>query len=54
MNGDYRRIYEDHNSFNNLGGILMTDLFYIGLSVVLLLLSWGFITFCDHLMENRK
>jgi hypothetical protein len=32
----------------------MIDLIYISLTVVFLLLSWGFIVFCDRLMENKK
>ncbi len=32
----------------------MTDLFYIGLTIAFLLLSWGFIVFCDRLMEKKK
>jgi hypothetical protein len=32
----------------------MTDLFYVGLTITVLLLSWGFIVFCDCLMENKK
>jgi hypothetical protein len=32
----------------------MTDLIYIGLTIIFLLLSWGFIVFCDRLMENKK
>jgi hypothetical protein len=36
------------------GDIPMTDLLYVGLTFALLLLSWGFIAFCDRLMENKK
>ena len=32
----------------------MTDMLYIALTVVFLLASWGFIVFCDRLMESRK
>jgi hypothetical protein len=32
----------------------MTDLIYVGITIVFLLLSWGFIVFCDRLMENKK
>ncbi len=32
----------------------MTDLIYVGMTIVFLLLSWGFIVFCDRLMENKK
>jgi hypothetical protein len=32
----------------------MTDLLYVGLTTAFLLLSWGFITFCDRLMESGK
>jgi hypothetical protein len=32
----------------------MTDLLYVGLTISFLLLSWGFIVFCDRLTENKK
>jgi hypothetical protein len=32
----------------------MIDLLYIGLTIAFLLLSWGFILFCDRLMEPKK
>jgi hypothetical protein len=32
----------------------MTDLIYVGLTIIFLLLSWGFIVFCDRLMEDKK
>ncbi len=32
----------------------MADLLYIGLTIIFVLLSWGFIVFCDRLMEGRK
>ena len=32
----------------------MTDLLYIGLTLVFLALSWGFIVVCDKLMEEKK
>jgi len=32
----------------------MKDLLYVGLTLVFLLLSWGFIVFCDRLMEEKK
>jgi hypothetical protein len=32
----------------------MTDLLYVSLTIAFLLLSWGFIAFCDRLMENGK
>jgi hypothetical protein len=32
----------------------MADLLYIGLTLVFLAASWGFIVFCDRLMENKK
>jgi hypothetical protein len=32
----------------------MIDLIYVGLTIVFLLLSWGFIVFCDRLMEDKK
>jgi hypothetical protein len=31
----------------------MTDLLYIALTVVLLLMSWGFIVVCELLMEDK-
>lgn len=32
----------------------MTDLFFVGMTIAFLLLSLGFIAFCDRLMENKK
>ena len=32
----------------------MNDLLYIGLTIVFLLLSWGFIVICERLMEDKK
>ena len=32
----------------------MTDILFIGLTIAFFLLSWGFIVFCDRLMENKK
>jgi hypothetical protein len=32
----------------------MNDLIYVGLTIIFLLFSWGFIFFCDRLMENQK
>jgi len=32
----------------------MTDLLYIGLTIVFLALSWGFIVACEQLMEEKK
>ena len=32
----------------------MKDLLYVGLTLLFLLLSWGFIVFCDRLMEDKK
>jgi hypothetical protein len=32
----------------------MTDLLYIGLTIVFLALTWGFIVACERLMENKK
>jgi hypothetical protein len=32
----------------------MTDLLYIGLTIIFLALSWGFIIMCERLMENKK
>jgi hypothetical protein len=31
----------------------MTDLLYIALTVVLLVMSWGFIVVCERLMEDK-
>jgi hypothetical protein len=52
--------YDEHhhssktgNPFPN-GGIPMTDLLFVGLTIAFLLLSWGFILFCDRLMEKKK
>jgi hypothetical protein len=32
----------------------MTDLLYIGLTIVFLAASWGFIVVCERLTENKK
>ncbi len=32
----------------------MTDLIYIGLTLLFLGLSWGFIVACDRLMEDKS
>jgi hypothetical protein len=32
----------------------MTDLLYIGLTLVFLAVTWGFIVACERLMENKK
>lgn len=32
----------------------MTDLIYIILTILFLIASWGFIVFCNRLMENKK
>ncbi len=32
----------------------MLDLLYLGLTVLFVLLSWGFIVFCDRLMQEKK
>jgi hypothetical protein len=32
----------------------MTDLIYIGITIVFLALTWGFIVVCERLMENKK
>ena len=32
----------------------MTDLLYIGLTILFLALSWGFIVACERLMEEKK
>ena len=31
----------------------MADLIYIGLTVIFLALSWGFIVVCEKLMEDK-
>ena len=32
----------------------MVDLLYVFLTILFLIASWGFIVFCDRLMENKK
>jgi len=32
----------------------MADLLYVGLTIVFLAASWGFIVACERLMENKK
>jgi hypothetical protein len=32
----------------------MTDLLYVGLTIIFLAVSWGFIIMCERLMENKK
>ena len=32
---------------------MLTDLLYIGLTVVFLAASWGFIVLCERLMEEK-
>jgi hypothetical protein len=32
----------------------MTDLLYIGLTIVFLAVSWGFIVVCERLMQEKK
>ena len=32
----------------------MTDFLYVGLTLVFLVASWGFIVVCDRLMEDKK
>jgi hypothetical protein len=32
----------------------MVDLLYVGLTIVFLAASWGFILVCERLMENKK
>jgi hypothetical protein len=32
----------------------MTDLLYIGLTIIFLAATWGFIGICERLMENKK
>jgi hypothetical protein len=32
----------------------MTDILYVGLTIVFLAVTWGFIVVCERLMENKK
>jgi hypothetical protein len=32
----------------------MTDLLYVGLTIVFLAVSWGFIVVCERLMQEKK
>ena len=32
----------------------MTDLLYVHLTILFLAAAWGFIVFCERLMENKK
>ena len=32
----------------------MADLIYVGLTLIFLALSWGFIVVCDKLMEEKS
>ena len=32
----------------------MTDLLYVGLTIVFLTASWGFIVACERLMQEKK
>jgi hypothetical protein len=32
----------------------MTDLLYIGLTIIFVAATWGFIIACERLMENKK
>ncbi len=32
----------------------MQDLFYVGLTLLFLAMSWGFIVVCERLMEGKK
>jgi hypothetical protein len=32
----------------------MADLLYIGLTIIFLTVTWGFIVVCERLMENKK
>jgi hypothetical protein len=32
----------------------MVDLLYVGLTIIFLASSWGFIVVCNRLMENKK
>jgi len=34
--------------------IQMTDFLYIGLTLIFLVASWGFIIACERLMEDKK
>jgi hypothetical protein len=43
-------IFSLANSFH----IPITDLLYLGLTLLLLLASWGLIIVCDRLMEDTK
>ena len=33
---------------------MLTDLLYIGLTLVFLAASWGFIVLCERLVEDKK
>ncbi len=32
---------------------MLTDLLYIGLTIIFLAASWGFIVLCERLMEDK-
>jgi hypothetical protein len=32
----------------------MVDLLYVGLTIVFLLVTWGFIVACERLMQEKK
>jgi hypothetical protein len=32
----------------------MADLLYVGLTIIFLAATWGFIVICERLMENKK
>jgi hypothetical protein len=32
---------------------MLTDLFYVGLTVIFLAASWGFIVLCERLVEDK-
>ncbi|MGD0877175.1 MAG: potassium ABC transporter ATPase [Anaerolineales bacterium] len=32
----------------------MTDLLYVGLTIIFLAVSWGFIITCERLMQEKK
>jgi hypothetical protein len=32
----------------------MADLFYVGLTIIFLAATWGFIVACERLMEDKK
>jgi hypothetical protein len=32
----------------------MADFLYVGLTIIFLAATWGFVVFCDRLMEEKK